>query len=587
MCVCVTETKDKMGWKKDLLQVAESLHNGSKSVGGGQWKLSDMTIGLTYLAEERRVQDSKDPSAKIRSLREHSSKQADSTPSMSRLQTFEWACDLADIAYCKSEDDMRIQLRECHDLTLVHGETSSKFLVPAHYWCYNKQEKICVVSVRGTVSKKDMLTDLDSKPEDFEDDTNSEIVHKVHRGMMKSARALFDKLNKQIIDLAAENFRIVLVGHSLGAGTASLLSILLRKSPEMRNYLNQLTCYAIACPAVTSLELAVECQTYINTLVCNDDIVCRMSVSNMSRLNQELLSLNWVSLAKQDIKESKAGAMANYLGVKLGETVSSGGRMVSNTKKLSQVTDYSKKASGKLVSGTKSLTSFATGKMSKMKIGLQRRLTNNEDGEREEAQVSGNDDHMTNDVNDHENPSGEEDVHLLPPGKIILIQSSSNDKHKNQNVEVEAYEVGQDFEGLHRIELTDCMIKDHFLTSYFDSLKLAMNQPMEEAQLVFANVMPKLEGGKKALVGLAEWKEREIKLLKLRRSFQVLYLSGNKNKEKLIDLKGAKVSRIKVTQRPYAIAIEGPDDTVKLDCSDEQIMNQWLTELGKLIVVCK
>lgn len=107
-----------MGWKKEYLAVGESLVAGSKALG--KWKVADMTIGLSYLGEARREQLKEDPGLKTRGLENSES------VSMERLETFEWACDLAEIAYIGEESVMRKLLQEM-DLTLVHGEVESKF----------------------------------------------------------------------------------------------------------------------------------------------------------------------------------------------------------------------------------------------------------------------------------------------------------------------------------------------------------------------------------------------------------------------------------------------------------------------------
>ena len=127
---------------------------------------------------------------------------------------------------------------------------------------------------------------------------------------------------------------------------------------------------------------------------------------------------------------------------------------------------------------------------------------------------------------------------------------------------------------------------DHYLTSYLENLKLAMGEPVEEPQVVLSTEMFKLEAGKKALIGLAEWKEREVSLLKLRRKhFVIKYIHSTGKKHKQVDLKGAHVSRMKsiMNERPFAFAIEGADQTVKLDPKSEEEMNAWLSALGTLL----
>ena len=194
------------------------------------------------------------------------------------------------------------------------------------------------------MSRKDILTDLDSKPELYKGQA-------VHRGMMEGAKALKEKVFRQLLDLSQEGFQVILVGHSLGAGTASLLVVLLTED------IPNLTCYAIAPPvsamslhlpapllspsrpsacqclltqllslsqAVAELSLAVEAQAYIESLVNHDDIVCRMSFANMRGIREELSTLQWGKMMKEDLMATRTGQMAGYVAG-LGVKVSSSG----------------------------------------------------------------------------------------------------------------------------------------------------------------------------------------------------------------------------------------------------------------------
>ena len=144
---------------------------------------------------------------------------------------------------------------------------------------------------------------------------------------------------------------------------------------------------------------------------------------------------------------------------------------------------------------------------------------------------------------------------------------------------------------MNALVLVVCLVfwssKDHYLTSYFDNLKMAMGEPVETAQVVLSTRMSKLEAGKKALLGLAEWKEREVSLLKLRRKHLVVkYVSGKSGKQKnrQVALGGAHVLRMKgIKERPFAFAIEAPDQTIKLDPNTEEEMNTWLAALAEIL----
>lgn len=100
---------------------------------------------------------------------------------------------------------------------------------------YTKQK--IVVSIRGTLSMKDVLTDLNAEGDVLPlDPPRDDWLG--HKGMVLAAVYIRKKLaEEQLIERAlghdpersTPEFGLVLVGHSLGAGTAAILAILLRQ----------------------------------------------------------------------------------------------------------------------------------------------------------------------------------------------------------------------------------------------------------------------------------------------------------------------------------------------------------------------
>uniref|UniRef100_A0AAZ3SGY6 Diacylglycerol lipase-alpha n=1 Tax=Oncorhynchus tshawytscha TaxID=74940 RepID=A0AAZ3SGY6_ONCTS len=106
-------------------------------------------------------------------------------------------------------------------------------------------KKKVVISIRGTLSPKDALTDLtgDSERLPVEEQHGNWLGHK---GMVYSAEYIKKKLEQEMIlsqafgrDLGkgTMHYGLVIVGHSLGAGTAAILSFLLRPQyPTLQCY---------------------------------------------------------------------------------------------------------------------------------------------------------------------------------------------------------------------------------------------------------------------------------------------------------------------------------------------------------------
>ncbi|XP_058892402.1 diacylglycerol lipase-beta isoform X2 [Kogia breviceps] len=144
-----------------------------------------------------------------------------------------------------------------------------------------------VVAVRGTMSLQDILTDLsaESEPLDLECEVQDCWAHK---GISQAARYVYRRLiNDGILSQAfsiAPEYRLVVVGHSLGAGAAALLSIMLRTPyPRVR-------CYAFSPPrGLLSKSLYEYSKTFIVSLVLGKDVIPRLSVANLEDLKRRIL----------------------------------------------------------------------------------------------------------------------------------------------------------------------------------------------------------------------------------------------------------------------------------------------------------
>lgn len=82
------------------------------------------------------------------------------------------------------------------------------------------------------------------------------------------------------------DYRIRIVGHSLGAGCAAALSVLLRpKFPNLR-------CLAFSPPGcVFSVNLAEECSEWLTSYILDADIVPRLAVDSFEDLRNEVLQM--------------------------------------------------------------------------------------------------------------------------------------------------------------------------------------------------------------------------------------------------------------------------------------------------------
>ncbi|XP_035002103.1 diacylglycerol lipase-beta [Hippoglossus stenolepis] len=152
----------------------------------------------------------------------------------------------------------------------------------------HKQEAI-LVAIRGTLSLKDVLTDLSAECENLPIEGVMGACY-AHKGMYQAASYIYKKLvTDGILNQAfsvAPEYKLVIAGHSLGAGTASLLALLLRNS------FPNLQCYAFSPPGgLLSKALADYSKDFVVSVVLGKDLVPRLSIPNMEDLKRRILKI--------------------------------------------------------------------------------------------------------------------------------------------------------------------------------------------------------------------------------------------------------------------------------------------------------
>ncbi|KAL7482745.1 hypothetical protein ACHAW6_008410 [Cyclotella cf. meneghiniana] len=120
-----------------------------------------------------------------------------------------------------------------------------------------------------------------------------------HEGILHCAQQLFYEIAPLIEEFAlSKGYDVVCTGHSLGAGTASLLALLIRgKYPDLvvprlchdesgnrRETTERVRVYAFASPPVLDRASALACRHYVTSVVNNSDIIPRSSLTNLDVL---------------------------------------------------------------------------------------------------------------------------------------------------------------------------------------------------------------------------------------------------------------------------------------------------------------
>ncbi|KAG7360232.1 lipase class 3 [Nitzschia inconspicua] len=169
-----------------------------------------------------------------------------------------------------------------------NADTIPYFIAVDHEW------KTIVVAIRGTLTLESVFADIAIVPTELTEmgvkcGFDGENLY-CHRGMLHFAIWVYEDLSRhKKLDVALakySGYRLRIVGHSLGAAVASILSVFLR--PKYSN----LRCLAFSPPGCTMSEnLAEAVSDYIYSFSIDDDIIARMSIDTFEELRDSVLEM--------------------------------------------------------------------------------------------------------------------------------------------------------------------------------------------------------------------------------------------------------------------------------------------------------
>lgn len=143
-----------------------------------------------------------------------------------------------------------------------------------------------VVSIRGTLSMKDIITDLVAHPKPIELPDSPGFT--VHKGMLQTAMWIHDKLvEEHILEDAfqsAPEYNLIIVGHSLGSGCACILGMLLRPLyPDLH-------CYCYSPPGSVINEVGAKyTEGFVTSVTLGQDLVSCANVHTFNVMKEDLV----------------------------------------------------------------------------------------------------------------------------------------------------------------------------------------------------------------------------------------------------------------------------------------------------------
>ncbi|KAG1049931.1 hypothetical protein G6F43_007764 [Rhizopus delemar] len=195
----------------------------------------------------------------------------------------DYAKYLKDVMKTKSNKEAIVRYLKIPQEDLLgyeYGLRKGAVFQPSYFVSYDQVHEAVVLGIRGTWSLYDCITDLVCEYRPWKGGL-------VHSGLLASAQWFFTRIIPQIFVYVREQkvkrvSSFIITGHSLGAGTAAILTMMVADHiDQLRELSNnpdfKVRCYGYAPVACASLDLCEKYKEYINSFVCHDDLVARLS----------------------------------------------------------------------------------------------------------------------------------------------------------------------------------------------------------------------------------------------------------------------------------------------------------------------
>eukprot|EP00980_Cylindrotheca_fusiformis_P002239 scaffold517_cov119-Cylindrotheca_fusiformis.AAC.22 len=250
---------------------------------------------------------------------------------------FREALKYATWAYYSDTEILTGKLRKRGYELITHNLSSRPGNV-SYFLAVSPTHKQVILGIRGTSSLEDILTDccgsavpLNEPTDENNDSIRIEITEtgivvedhdnegdnfiRCHEGILVSSRRLLNAIESHIVDWVVDaGCRLVICGHSLGAGAAIITAILLRcRFPALADDdKSQIQVYAFAPPPVVDHDTAIGVSSFCTSFVHNSDVIPRCSMYNLAVLLECLLRVHQ-RLVEEEINPTTAVSTASFI----------------------------------------------------------------------------------------------------------------------------------------------------------------------------------------------------------------------------------------------------------------------------------
>ncbi|KAI4381826.1 hypothetical protein MLD38_007863 [Melastoma candidum] len=288
-------------WLETISTLSETLRF-TYSETLGKWPIADLAFGINFLLRRQGI---------LRACDVFGGEGCVQVTDRGMIPELRYLMKLLTLCWYFSKKSFPVFLKEngySEENILLH-QPKPGILKPAFTIVVDHNDKHIILLIRGTHSIKDTLTAVTGGVAPFhhsvvgEGGVTNVVLGYAHCGMVAAARWIA-KLSKPCLLGALEkhpDYKIHIMGHSLGGGTAALVTFILREQKE----LSKATCYTFASAACMTWELAESGNDFITSIINGADIVPTFSTVSIDDLRAEVTASCWINDLRNQIERTR------------------------------------------------------------------------------------------------------------------------------------------------------------------------------------------------------------------------------------------------------------------------------------------
>ncbi|KAJ9568421.1 hypothetical protein OSB04_004387 [Centaurea solstitialis] len=288
-------------WLETISTLSETLRF-TYSETLGKWPIGDLAFGISYLLKRQ---------GNLHVSSVFGGEESVQLTGPEILSELRYLLDLLTLCWHFSKKSFPAFLKETgyppEDVLI--REPKAGILKPAFTILVNHKMKTFLLLIRGTHSIKDTLTAATGAVVPFhhtvvhEGGVSNLVLGYAHCGMVAAARWIAKLATPCLLQAfqTYPDYKLQIVGHSLGGGTAALLTYVLREQKE----LSTTTCVTFAPGACMTWELADSGNEFITSVINGADLVPTFSAASVDDLRAEVTASAWLNDLRTQIEHTR------------------------------------------------------------------------------------------------------------------------------------------------------------------------------------------------------------------------------------------------------------------------------------------